>query len=188
MPRGNNLHQTILDAALELFLRHGYANISIAEISEKSGAATGDIYQYFKGKPDIAVALWNQSVNGWRTQTRNTPQTHSVEDAIKASVSGLLKWGSEKPQQFRVFEEFKVKAQTEVGFVTIKEQIHAVHLQGEALYSTWRGLGAVKDISWNIASCLIVGPSYAFLNTEETVTVKDREVLVEMAWEAVKQP
>lgn len=188
MTRGNNLHQSILDAALELFLKHGYANTTIAEICDKSGVATGSIYHDFKGKPDIAVALWNQSVNGWRTQTGNAPQTQSVEDAIKASVSGLLKWGSEKPDHFRLFEEFKVKAQTEDGLVTIKEQIHAVHLQGEAHYSTWRGLGAVKDISWSIASCLIVGPSYAFLNTEEIVTAKDREILVEMAWDAVKQP
>ena len=183
----NNRYQSILDAALVLFLDQGYTSTSIAQIRSKSGATTGSIYHFFKGKPDIAVALWDQAVAGWTRETRNTPQSPSAEDAIKASVNGLLRWGSANPDLFRLFEELKVKAQTEEEFTAIKQQMESVHLQGEALYATWRVLGAVKPIPWSVASALIVGPAYTLLSTEKVVSDKDRAFLVKMAWEAVKK-
>ncbi|KZK82703.1 Fatty acid metabolism regulator protein [Pseudovibrio sp. Ad13] len=187
MANENNRYQSILDAALELFLKQGYTSTSIAQIRNKSGATTGSIYHFFKGKPDIAVALWDQAVAGWTRETRNTPQTASAEDTIKASVNGLLRWGSANPDLFRLFEELKVKAQTEGEFETIKQQMENVHLQGEALYATWQVLGAVKPIPWSVASALIVGPAYTLLSTERVVCDKDRQFLVKMAWEAVRK-
>ncbi len=187
MVNENNIYQSILDAGLELFLEQGYTSTSIVQISNKSGTTTGSIHHFFKGKPDIAVALWDQAVAGWTRETRNTLQTASAEDTIKASVNGLLRWGSANPDLFRLFEELKVKAQTTEDFKTIRQEMENVNLQGKALYATWHALGAVKPIPWSLASALIVGPAYTLLSTERTVPDKDRAFLVKMAWEAVRK-
>ncbi len=99
----------------------------------------------------------------------------------------MVRWGSDNPDLFRLFEELKVRARSDDDFVPIKQQMEQVHLQGEALYATWRVLGAVKPIPWSVASALIVGPAYTLLSTERVISGKDRKFLVRMAWEAVKK-
>ncbi len=187
MASKRNPYQSILDSALKLFLKNGYTSTSLAQISEDCQTPVAKLEHVFKDKAQIALALWDQAVAGWTRETRNTPQGPSAEDAIKASVNGLLRWGSANPDLYRLFEELKVKAQNEKDFEPIKQQMEQVHLQGEALYATWQVLGAVKPIPWSVASALIVGPAYTLLSTERVVREKDREFLVQMAWEAVKK-
>lgn len=187
MANDNNSYQSILNAALQLFLTQGYATTTTAQICRKSSIKTSTLHQYFEDKPEIAIALWDQAVAGWTRETRNTPQSASAEDTIKASVNGLLRWGSANPDLYRHFEKLKVRALTDDDFAPVKRQMEQVHLQGEALYATWRVLGAVKPIPWSVASALIVGPAYTLLSTERVVSGKDRKFLVEMAWEAVRK-
>lgn len=49
--------QGILDAALDLFSRKGYGNVSMQEIAEKSEFAIGTLYKFFKNKEDLYRAL-----------------------------------------------------------------------------------------------------------------------------------
>jgi AcrR family transcriptional regulator len=45
--------QKILDAAFELFAKHGYNNTSIAQVAKKASVAKGLIYNYFDKKEDL---------------------------------------------------------------------------------------------------------------------------------------
>src|SRR5262245_26978701 len=47
----------ILDAARELFVREGYANVSIRKIAERIEYSPAAIYSYFPSKDDIFYAL-----------------------------------------------------------------------------------------------------------------------------------
>lgn len=179
--------ELILKTALDVFLDRGYAATSLNAIKKHGGDITADLHHHYKTKPDLAFALWATAVDGWREEVRNTPQSPSAEDTIKASVKGLLKWGDKNLRLYRFFEELKSRAHFDPDLSRIMRQINEVHMQGEALYATWRVLGEVKDMPWSIASALIVGPSYAFLSTEETVRPRDRDMLVAAAWDAVRR-
>lgn len=48
----------LLKAAEKLFLERGYNNVTLHDISEKSGVPSGNVYYYFKRKIDIAEALF----------------------------------------------------------------------------------------------------------------------------------
>ncbi len=49
--------QSIIDAAVQLFCRHGYAATGLNDLVKASGAPKGSMYHYFpEGKPAIAVA------------------------------------------------------------------------------------------------------------------------------------
>lgn len=51
----------VLNAALELFIDHGYHGTSIKLIVEKSGVSTGSVYHHFSNKEDIIKELYAQT-------------------------------------------------------------------------------------------------------------------------------
>ena len=51
------LRQSILDAAMALFLEYGYDKVSIRNIAERIEYSPGTIYLYFKDKDDIFFSL-----------------------------------------------------------------------------------------------------------------------------------
>ena len=50
----------IIDATFKLSLQYGFDNISIKQIQEESGVATGSIYYYFKNKDEILEYMINK--------------------------------------------------------------------------------------------------------------------------------
>ena len=50
----------ILEAATELFAKHGFDRTSVDEIAKKAGLSKGAIYWYFPSKEKILVALAEQ--------------------------------------------------------------------------------------------------------------------------------
>lgn len=55
--------QEILAAALDLFSRSGYHNVSMNEIAEKSEFAVGTLYKFFSSKEDIYKSLMHENSN-----------------------------------------------------------------------------------------------------------------------------
>jgi AcrR family transcriptional regulator len=59
----------ILQAALELFNEHGSAAISVNRIAEHCGISKGNLQYHFRNKPEIILALFQQTVEemdgGW---------------------------------------------------------------------------------------------------------------------------
>ncbi len=48
----------ILAAALELFVRRGYHNVSVHDLQRRAGVSIGSIYNHFGGKEGVAKALY----------------------------------------------------------------------------------------------------------------------------------
>jgi AcrR family transcriptional regulator len=55
--KGETTRLAIENAAIELFLEHGYHATSMRQIAEKSGLALGGIYNHFAGKDEIFEAI-----------------------------------------------------------------------------------------------------------------------------------
>jgi len=53
----------ILTAALDLFVKKGYYNVSIHEIQKKSDVSIGSIYRHFNSKEGVAQALYKHILN-----------------------------------------------------------------------------------------------------------------------------
>ena len=49
-PRKTDTRQALIDAALEVFLRHGFARATTREIAQTAGVAEGTIYRHFADK------------------------------------------------------------------------------------------------------------------------------------------
>lgn len=58
----SNKRDVILATAKQLFIEHGVAGTTIANIANQAGIAKGSVYSYFKSKQDIVQALLTQSL------------------------------------------------------------------------------------------------------------------------------
>jgi AcrR family transcriptional regulator len=56
-PRGETRRAQILDAALAVFLEHGYAGATIELVVQRAGASKATIYSFFGGKEGLFDAL-----------------------------------------------------------------------------------------------------------------------------------
>lgn len=53
--------QAILDAAIELFSRHGFDGVSMRTIAMQAGVSKSNIYHHFKSKDDLYLAIMQAS-------------------------------------------------------------------------------------------------------------------------------
>jgi len=62
--KGEGNRQRIIDAADNLFYRHGYNQTSFQDISDVTGIPRGNFYYYFKTKDEILGAVVNSRIAG----------------------------------------------------------------------------------------------------------------------------
>lgn len=61
-PRASS-HETIADAAIELFLEQGYEATSVTEITRRAGVSRSSFFNYFSGKSDILWFVFDQHLD-----------------------------------------------------------------------------------------------------------------------------
>jgi AcrR family transcriptional regulator len=52
----------LVDAAIDLFGRHGYPAVSVEDVATEAGVSRMTFYRHFRGKADLAVTLFSQNV------------------------------------------------------------------------------------------------------------------------------
>jgi RND family efflux transporter MFP subunit len=92
--------RAILDAALELFIADGYAQVSIRNIAAKVEYSPGAIYSYFPSKDEIFFSLAEEGFRkiGER-QFAGTPSDDPLDD-VRAVAWRLYEFSKDQPQYF----------------------------------------------------------------------------------------
>ena len=92
--------RAILDAALELFVADGYAQVSMRNIAARVGYSPAAIYSYFASKDDIFHALAEE---GFRllgaAHTTDAPSADPLDD-IRMAPWRLYEFSKRQPQYF----------------------------------------------------------------------------------------
>lgn len=96
--------QEILDAALELFSRKGYHNVSMNEIAEKSEFAVGTLYNFFSNKEDIYASIMLE-----------------ISDRFHGALGEAIETGRDEIEQLR-------------NFVRVKGSVFQENVQAVRLY------------------------------------------------------
>lgn len=177
----------ILDAAFQAFLTKGYVATSLEDIRTASGASTGSIYHAFKGKAAIAAALYAEAIEAWAEATagiERAARRKAPDTAIRASVEGLIDWGLARPDQFRLMDEMRFLEQSP----EISARLAEGRVAAEQAYRDQVQAGEVRDLPWEVARALILGPAYEFLRQRPAAAGAARRALSDAAWAAVRAP
>jgi AcrR family transcriptional regulator len=92
--------RAILDAALDLFITHGYQQVSIRNIAARVEYSPGAIYGYFASKDEIFYALAEEGLRdlGAR-ELADAPSADAIDD-VRAAAWRLYEFSTEQPQYF----------------------------------------------------------------------------------------
>lgn len=192
--------ERILQASLELFVKQGYFNTNVPDISKLSRCSVGSIYHHFLNKEEIAEQLYKDGIQQFRealtgglSALQNGPAGRSVlENTVRATVVAFLKFAEEHHLLARYLwlarhSEFlskKVVKPTVVGFDSLGRQLTKVIKQGVRD-------GEIKDRSAEIIWSIIFGIPLSFLTdwldgyTRSTPS-EVADVLADSCWSALR--
>lgn len=114
LPRQARSRETVdalLEAAAQVFERHGYAAGTTNRIAERAGVSIGSLYQYFPNKDAILLALVEQHVEEAATVLGPLAAAlHSspppLREGLERIVAAMVALHAERPALHRVlFEE-----------------------------------------------------------------------------------
>lgn len=77
--------QRVFDAAIHLFIEHGYANVTFADIADTVGLARNSLYRYFPSKADILIRWFRAEL-----EDRVTRSTAFLERGDDTDPSDLI--------------------------------------------------------------------------------------------------
>ena len=92
--------RAILDAALELFIADGYAQVSIRNIAAKVEYSPGAIYSYFPSKDEIFFALAEEGFRQLGARQLTATLSDDPLDDMRAAAWRLWEFSNEQPQYF----------------------------------------------------------------------------------------
>lgn len=97
------LRAEIVEAARELFVKHGYESVSMRRIAEKIEYSPTTIYLYFKDKSELISAICEETFA--RLNKRIEKVVSSAPDpvaAIKAGLMAYVEFGLKHPNHYKI--------------------------------------------------------------------------------------
>ncbi|MGB3245231.1 MAG: TetR family transcriptional regulator C-terminal domain-containing protein [Sulfitobacter sp.] len=93
----------ILDAALEVFSRHGYRGATLDQIAAEAGISKPNILYYFEGKEAIHVTLLNELMDTWLDPLKELQADGDPRSEILGYVQRKLDMARDLPRESRLF-------------------------------------------------------------------------------------
>ena len=130
-PRSKRTIETILDAAAQVLIEHGYDKATTNRVAEKSGYSVGTLYQYFDDKEDVYRELTEHQLEKILAVFRATRIQTTLNDTLATMLSQAMEVLGNDPlllqsvgqliagpfQQLRI----SVRAQTIVAVIRVLE-------------------------------------------------------------------
>jgi AcrR family transcriptional regulator len=81
----------LLEAAREVILSSGLASLKFGDVADRAGLARSSVYEYFKTKGDLVVALVEEEVPAWSADvSKALADSTSAEESVAAFVRTVL--------------------------------------------------------------------------------------------------
>ena len=113
--RGEQTRRRLLEAAEEVFSRHGYHDASIVKITEAAGVAQGTFYLYFRTKARVFEELvddLNRRVR--QAMTERAAGAATRVEAERLGLLGFLEFTARHPGLYRIMRQAELVSPTAV--------------------------------------------------------------------------
>jgi TetR/AcrR family acrAB operon transcriptional repressor len=97
--------QTILNAAMNVFCKDGYANARLEDIAHGAGVTRGAVYHHFGGKPEVYTALVNERFQEVNKRIKNIAlQPGTPKELLRKLMTAMLEH-LENNREYRAIQE-----------------------------------------------------------------------------------
>jgi AcrR family transcriptional regulator len=90
----------LLELGADLFARHSFAELSMAQIAREAGISKALLYHYFPSKQDYFLATLREGVEQLAERTEPDPELPPME-ALARSVDAFVAWVGERDTAYR---------------------------------------------------------------------------------------
>ena len=181
----------ILRGALEAFTERGYAETSIEDIRARSGASIGSIYHDYRGKADVAAALYVEGLR--RYQTGAVPVLASAADA-ESGIRGLaryhLRWIAANRDLARFLLTHREPEVLAASRDATRPTNDAFVAEARRWLAEMTARGEVGELPFDVAVAALIGPLQEFgrlwvADISATPVDEAADLLGETAWRAL---
>lgn len=181
----------IILAALKCFSEIGFSVTSMEDIRRQSGASTGSIYHHFKGKEQLAAAVYLEGIREYQAGLMEIFRgDRDAHDGIRAIVEHHLCWVRDNPEWSRYLFQKRHSdflASTESDISGMNRDLAG---SASVWFSRHIRAGKLRKLPQDIYMSLILGPCMEHTRqylSGHAVTGTGRAVdeLAEAAWRAL---
>lgn len=130
----------ILDSALDLFARRGYASTTVRMIAENAGVAQGLLYNYYAGKEALLQAILERSMADVRESFERAAAGATPGERIERLVRAAFDIVREKLSFWRLMYQLRMQPGVLEGLgENVRASSYAIRLQLEALLRAAEG-------------------------------------------------
>ena len=87
---GGDTRESILDAAEDLFSKHGFYGVTIREVAREAGVDTALVHYYFGAKRDLFDAVFLRRAEVWNNERVEAINRYAVELGEAMTLEGLF--------------------------------------------------------------------------------------------------
>lgn len=180
----------ILDAALGLFVAHGFHGTPTSKIAQDAGVANGTLFHYYKTKDDLVAGLYNHIKEELATAMSTIiHESDFITPKFRNTFTHTLHWALQNRDKFYYIQQFErsphmakiskeaIEQQSVVLSKLIEEGIKKKLLQTHP-----------RDLIITLFNSQIFG-LYQYLTSDEFTPEEERRIITEgyeMVWEMLK--
>ncbi|MFQ6607190.1 MAG: TetR/AcrR family transcriptional regulator [Fidelibacterota bacterium] len=148
----------ILDAALEVVVKKGYADCRMDDIVKVSGLSKGTIYWYYKSKKEVFLSLINHWVSKFGVTLNHIVQEDlSASDQLRQLFSFFLDISEKNPEVLNAELEFWALASRDQDFLNKTQKIYHELMEFiEAIVANGVETGEFKNLDVKVAALSIM--------------------------------
>lgn len=172
-----NTKKRILDEALNLFSKKGYANVFVADIAEAVGIKAPSLYKHYKSKQDIFNAILDEMKQSYDRQAAMLDMNGNNAEAdalVFADVSedGLVKMGmglfmyflhDEYVQKFRKMLTIEQFADPELAELFTKQYSDDPLSYQSAMFAMLSANGVLKEENPDVMALQFYSPLFMIM-------------------------
>jgi AcrR family transcriptional regulator len=96
------VRQAILQAASELFLKHGYEHFSLRQVAEQVGYSPGTIYLYFRDKDDILFTIMTDGATRFSQGVSDAISVPDARERLQRIGRAFVDFGLQNPVHYQL--------------------------------------------------------------------------------------
>ena len=154
----------ILDAAIDCFIRLGYANVTTAKVADFAGVSRGAMLHHFPSKNELIQAaveyLHNKLLADYTDRISKVPTNLSIKARNQAGIEAY--WQHLSSDLFTAYHELCVSGRTDPELQKILQESIVLFDQHVAetnakLFSEWQGKGELFTLAMDVTKFLMEG-------------------------------